>query len=325
MKVLITGVAGFIGFNLASYLISSKKNIQVYGIDNVNSYYSTKLKKDRLIELKRNKNFEFFKFDLNNRNKLIKLFNKNKPDVVVHLAAQAGVQHSIKNPKKHIDDNVNSYFNLLDICRIKNIKKIIYASSSSIYGDNKKYPLAENAEKNPKNIYGLSKKFMEEMSEVYCELYGMQIVGMRFFSVFGEWGRPDMLILKYLNASINNKKFFLNNFGNHYRDFTYINDVVKIINLLIQKKIRKHNIFNVCSNNPKKITSIFKTLDRYVKKPKIIKRKFQEGDILKSHGNNTKIKNFVKFKNFANFNESLKKTIDWYFSYNKIKNRNIEK
>ena len=201
MKILITGVAGFIGFNLAQHILKIDKKNKIIGLDILNNYYSVELKKNRLKALK-NKNFSFLKIDICKKKKLEKIFKIHKPDLVINLAAQAGVRYSVDYPAKYIDANVLGYFNILDLCRKYNIKKLLYASSSSVYGDNKVFPLNEKKIINPKNVYALTKKFNEEISEVYSDFYKMRIVGLRFFTVYGEWGRPDMFFFKYLHSSV---------------------------------------------------------------------------------------------------------------------------
>ena len=208
MKILITGVCGFIGFNLCKHFIK-KKNIQVVGIDSLDNYYSIKLKKKRLSILKKWKNFIFYKKNIINEADIKNIFKKNKFDIIFNLAAQAGVRYSIENPKKYIDTNICGFSNILNLCKIYQKKsKIFYASSSSVYGENNKFPLSENYELNPKNIYGLTKKFNEELAINFANYYKLKLVGLRFFTVFGEWGRPDMFIIKYINAFFKKKIFF---------------------------------------------------------------------------------------------------------------------
>jgi len=318
MKILVTGVCGFIGFNFANFLL--KKNYKIYGIDNINNYYSIKLKNDRLKILKKNKNFTFFKIDIVDQKKLKNIFIKVKFDIVINFAAQAGVRYSIKEPRKYIENNINGFFNILDLCRIKNIKKIIYASSSSVYGDNVNYPLKENQILKPKNLYASTKANNEETAEIFSRFYGLNIIGLRFFTVYGEWGRPDMFMMKYLGTNLNKKKkFYLYNYGNHFRDFTYIKDVNSIIFKLIKKKIKKHQIFNICSNKPIKITSIIKIINKLTKvKCKIFKTSLQKADILKTHGDNIKIRKYVNYHKFYDIKNGIFNLVNWYRSYYKI-------
>ena len=194
-NIIITGVCGFVGFNLARQLLKNKK-VFILGIDNINNYYSVKLKMDRLKYLLKFKNFKFSKISIVNKKKLNSIFIKFKPKYIYHFAAQAGVQHSIKHPQKYIDNNVIGFFNILEISREIKPHKIFFASSSSVYGDQKVSKLNEKLILNPKNMYGLSKKNNEEMAFIYSHLYKLNLIGLRFFSIFGEWGRPDMFFLK---------------------------------------------------------------------------------------------------------------------------------
>lgn len=313
MNILITGTGGFIGYSLALHFLK-KTNYKIIGLDNLNNYYSVKIKKNRLKELNKYKNFKFFKIDLKDNKKVTKLFNK-QIDAVYHLAAQAGVRYSLKNPRVYLDSNVQGFFNLIENIKIKNIKKFFYASSSSVYGDSKKFPLTEVDPVNPKNFYGLSKKNNEEMVDIFFSNSKTKCVGFRFFTVFGEYGRPDMLVYQYLQSMFNKKKiFFLNNFGNHTRDFTYIADVCEIMFKLLKKKIdEKHQVFNICSNKPIKITTILRYIDRnFSSKPKIKKRKFQLADVKKTHGQNKKIKTYLNKKKFFDVQIALNQTCTWY-------------
>lgn len=317
-KIIITGVCGFIGFNLAKEILKKKKNI-VVGIDNLNNYYSISLKKERLKLLKKFKNFKFYKFDIVNNKKVEKTFKLIKPNYIYHFAAQAGVQHSIYYPRKYLDNNIVGFFNILESCKKYKPKKIFFASSSSVYGDQKKSKLNEKLILNPKNLYGLSKKNNEEMAFIYANLYNLKVFGLRFFSIFGEWGRPDMIIFKLMLAAKKKNVFYINNFGNHYRDFTYINDVVKILLKLKSKNIKNNfDVFNISSNYPVKLDKIVKKIvDKLNTKPLIKNRKFQIGDIFKTNGSNKKI---VKLTNvtFTDFNIALNKTIEWNKKYLKL-------
>lgn len=320
MQILITGAAGFIGFGISKYLLRSS-NVRIIGIDSLNNYYSKKLKKDRLKELSQHKKFSFFHINILNKKKLEQIFKTKKIDLIINLAAQAGVRYSLRKPSEFVDNNVQGFFNLINIAKKYRIKKIIYASSSSIYGDSKKFPLNETQNLMPKNIYALSKKINEEMAEIFSKQYDISFIGLRFFTVYGEWGRPDMFLIKYLTSSYNYKtKFYLNNFGKHTRDFTYILDACKIISKLIfSKKKLKHEIFNVCSNKPKKLNDIIKIINSLTqKKPKLFKRKLQKADVVKTHGSNRKIKNFIGKQNFTSINLGLKNTVEWFKKYYKF-------
>mgnify|MGYP001179772431 CR=1 FL=1 len=316
--ILITGCCGFIGFSLAVKLLENKSNI-IIGIDNINSYYDPNLKKKRLKILNQNKNFVFKKFDIANFSKLSQIFKKNKIIKIFHFAAQAGVQYSLKNPRAYQNSNVNGYFNLLELSRMYQVRNIYYASSSSVYGDSKIFPVKESFNLYPKNFYGLSKKINEEMSEVFANYYEINITGLRFFTVYGPWGRPDLVILKLIDAFYRKDKFYLNNYGNHFRDFTYVSDVVDIIiNISNNKNIIGNNIFNICSSNPISLKKLVKIAEKKIGKINIVKRKFQTGDILKSYGSNNKIKSYFPKVRFTEFEIGFKKTLEWYRKFNKI-------
>ena len=318
MKIFITGVAGFIGFSLANSFLN--KGHRIYGIDNFYQYYSIKIKKKRLNILKKYKNFAFNKVDILNYAKLFNTINNKKIDVIIHLAAQTGVRYSIINPNKYLDVNISGFMNLIKATKNKKIKKFIYASSSSVYGDSKKFPLKENDNLNPKNIYGLSKKINEEIANLKQYNFKINFIGLRFFTIFGEWGRPDMFMFKLFKAFFLKKTFYLNNYGNHTRDFTYIGDAVRIMKKLISLKNKKnHEIFNICSSKPIKLFKVVNFLNSLTNKPKIKKVRFQKADVLKTHGSNKKIKKFLKFKKFTDIDKGLFNTFVWYKNYLKNK------
>ena len=314
MKILVTGAAGFIGFNFCNYLLSKINPNIVVGIDNLNNYYDIKLKKKRLKILKKNKRFKYYKVDINNKKKIEKIFKRFKFDFVLNLAAQAGVRYSIDHPRRYVDSNILGFYNIIENSRKYNIKRLFYASSSSVYGENKKFPLKESERINPKNIYGLSKKINEEVSEIFYRYYNLKCTGLRFFTVFGEWGRPDMMMMKYINSYYKKKIFQLNNFGKHTRDFTYVGDVVKILFLLIikHKKLKNLDILNICSNKPVKLKSIIELMKKRNIKPLIKKAPLQKADILKTHGSNSKVLKITNFKKFEKLEVAINRTVDWY-------------
>jgi len=313
MKILITGSAGFIGYNLAINLLC-KKGFKITGADNFNDYYDVNLKKKRNNILKKFKNFEFIKLDINNKLKLEKIFKKKKFDFVFHFAAQAGVRYSIDHPRKYIESNIMGFYNILENVKKYKIKRLFYASSSSVYGENKNFPLKEKEKISPKNIYGLTKKIDEEIGLIFNKYYDVKLVGLRFFTIYGEWGRPDMMMIKFISSYYKNKTFELYNFGKHVRDFTYVGDAVKIMYLLLKnhKKLNNFDIFNICSNNPINLKEIILFLKKNKISPKIKKVTLQKADILKTHGDNSKLLKFIKFNKFSNWKESVKKTIIWY-------------
>ena len=313
MKILVTGCVGFIGFHLCKELLR-KKNIEILGLDNINSYYSTKLKKLRLNYLKKNRGFKFIKLDISNYSKLEIIFKKNKFDIIINLAAQAGVRYSIINPIEYVSSNTLGFSNILDLSKKYKIQKLFYASSSSVYGDQKGFPIKENRKLFPKNMYSLSKKNNEEIAEIYSDHYGIKTVGLRFFTVYGEWGRPDMMMMKYIDCFYKRKLFYLNNYGNHSRDFTYIGDVVNILYLLLkkQKKLKDFDLLNICSNQPINLKKIISFMKKNKINPKIKKVSLQKADILKTHGDNQKLLKIIKYNKFSNWQNSVEKTILWY-------------
>ncbi len=310
-KILVTGCAGFIGFNLCKHLLN--KNYKIIGIDTINNYYSTKLKKERLRIISKYKNFYFKKIDIGDFEDLSKIFKKNKFDIIVNFAAQAGVSHSMKYPEKYFKSNIQGFFNICNLAKKYNIKKILYASSSSVYGDNKNLPVKEHYPTNPLNYYAISKENNEKTAKFFSEISSTKFIGLRFFSIYGEFGRPDMLIYKLLNCYEKNKIFFLNNNGNHSRDFTYINDVILIIDKLLKKPlINKNEIFNISNTKMIKLKTLIDLMAQNGIKPVIKKRGFQKGDIKDACGSNIKIKKMIQKKDFTTFKDGLEKTLIWY-------------
>tara|TARA_X000000950_G_scaffold29994_1_gene32451 strand:+ start:5873 stop:6826 length:954 start_codon:yes stop_codon:yes gene_type:complete len=316
MKILITGAIGFIGFNLSKLLL--KKKHQVFGIDNFDNYYSVEFKKKRLFLLRKFKKFSFNKIDITDKKKLNSYFRKNNFDLIIHLAAQAGVRYSLLNPQKYIDVNIIGFLNIIDQARKNKIKNFIYASSSSVYGDSNKFPLKENQILKPKNIYGLSKKMNEQIAKFYSKSFNMNCIGLRFFTIYGEWGRPDMFMLKLFKASAKKTVFSLNNYGNHKRDFTYIDDAILAVYKLIKKKIKHNKVFNICSNKPVKISKII----NYFKKTNKVNVKLVEmhkADVKDTHGNNVFLKKTIPNFRISNFYKCFVKTYKWY-KHNNIEN-----
>ena len=319
MKILITGACGFIGYHLSKKLLLNKK-YKIFGIDNFDNYNSIKLKKKRLINLKKIKNFSFKKIDIKNIKLLDNYFNKKKFDIIFHLAAQAGVRYSIKNPKKYVENNILGFFNLLEASKKNKVKKIFYASSSSVYGDSNLFPLKENQLLRAKNLYSLSKEFNENLSAVYSKFNNLNLIGLRFFTAYGEWGRPDMMMMKYILAKKTKSKFYLYNYGNHSRDFTYIDDLTSILKKMILIKYKKkHDIFNICSSKPIKITNVLKLIDKYLNNKVIIKKvSLQQADVIKTFGSNSKIIKLTKFKKFTPLNVGIKNLCKWAKEFYKI-------
>jgi|TARA_B110000971_G_scaffold97173_1_gene99973 UDP-glucuronate 4-epimerase len=314
MKILITGCAGFIGYHVAKKILNRSKLYQVFGIDNVNSYYSRDLKIKRVLDLKKNSKFKFLKIDISNRGRIDNFFKKHKFEIVIHMAAQAGVRYSFVNPESYIESNIKGFFNIIENSNKYKVKKFIFASSSSVYGEQKKYPFKENFLLKPNNIYSFSKKLNEDCAKDLSKVTSMKIVGLRFFTIYGKFGRPDMFIFKFLKSSFRNLKFELNNNGNHNRDFTHIDDVTDIINKLINKTIKdRYQIFNVCSNNPSSLLLLISKMKKILNiDTKIVKISRNVADVLMTHGDNRKIKKYLKIKKFRNIFSEIKNVIDWY-------------
>ena len=324
MKFLITGAAGFIGYHLSSNLLNQKHKI--VAIDNINSYYDIKLKKHRINLLKKEKNrknFSFIKLDLQDKKKLKKIFNENNFDFVIHLAAQAGVRFSINRPEEYIKSNVIGFFNLLEIIRYKKTK-LIFASSSSVYGKTKQYSFSESQKTSePLQLYAATKSSNELMAYAYHSLYNLCAIGLRFFTVYGPLGRPDMAVYKFSKKIIQNKNIELFNKGNHTRDFTYISDVIKCILNCINKyknqKLKIYEIFNVGNGKPEKITYLINILSKELnKKAKIKLNKLQMGDMVNTKASINKTKSFLKFKPKVKLNEGVKEFVNWFKKYHKI-------
>jgi len=309
-KIVITGSSGFIGFHVCDILL--KQNYQVIGIDNHNNYYDTKLKNQRLKILKKNKNFNFYKFDIKNKKKLKKLITKYKPYIIIHLAAQAGVRYSFINPQKYIDSNITGFTNILEIMKLLNLKNLVYASSSSVYGDCKTLPFKENLELNPLNFYGQTKLLNERIANIYEKNFKIKTIGLRFFTVYGPYGRPDMFIPKIINKIKNKKVIELFNNGNHDRDFTFVTDVAHIVYMIVKNinKKFKNNKINICNSKKISIKKVIKIIEKETNfKVKIKNKPFQMGDMLKTQGSNKLLKKYFKIRKFTEFSEGIKKTL----------------
>jgi UDP-glucuronate 4-epimerase len=315
MKILITGVAGFIGHSLAIDYLKNENNT-IIGIDNFSTYSGKEIKDLRIKLLKKYKNFKLINIDIKNKKKITLLFKKNYFDIVVHLAAEVGVRYSIIRPDKYVEANINGFFNIIDSLKHNPPKKFLFASSSSVYGDSKVFPLKENLNLEPINMYALSKKNNEEVAKIYSKKYKTKFIGLRFFTVFGERGRPDMFFFKMILSVFKNRKLYLNNSGNHYRDFTYIKDVVIILRKLISLKVKnKYEILNICSSRPVFLKNFIQISEKYLKKINIVNVPLHPADVYKTHGSNTKLLKLIKKMKFTNLNTAIKNTIESYKKY----------
>jgi len=314
---IVTGSAGFIGFHLSQKLL--KKGHTVIGIDNLNNYYSVELKKDRNKILNKFKNYTFIKLDLKNFRALnIKLKNK-KIHAIIHLAAQAGVRYSLINPRSYIDNNILGFFNVLEIARKKKVKKFIYASTSSIYGLQQKFPLKETFNTdNPIQLYAATKKSNEVMATSYSYLYKMNTIGLRFFTVYGPWGRPDMALFKFTKNILEGKSIDVFNKGKHVRDFTYVDDIAEGISKIIfnKKKIIGTKMLNIGNGKKIELLKYIQLIEKYLNKK--AKKKFlplQKGDVIKTHSDTTSLKKDYHYYPKTEVTYGVKKFIEWYISY----------
>tara|TARA_B100000073_G_C23713465_1_gene565070 strand:- start:280 stop:1254 length:975 start_codon:yes stop_codon:yes gene_type:complete len=322
-KILVTGSAGFIGYHLTKQLL--KRNYKVVGIDSLNTYYDRNLKisrnKDLKLYAKKNKKkFYFYKLNITNRRLISDLFYKYKFYKVFHMAAQPGVRYSFEEPYKYIESNLVGFFNILQNCKRFNVKKFIFASSSSVYGAEKKIPYIENHSKTkPIQLYAATKLSNEILASTYSRIFNMKIIGLRFFTVYGPWGRPDMALFKFMKKIFQNKAIDLYNQGNHLRDFTYIDDIVNGIILSANYNKKNFEIFNLGKGKPIKTINFVKELSKVLqKKIKINYIKKQKGDMDKTYCSTIKAKKYLKFKCNISLDKGVLKFYKWYKEFYKI-------
>ncbi len=318
MNFLITGAAGFIGYHISIFLL--KKKFTIYGLDDLNSYYDVQLKKDRLKRLEKYKNFSFYKRKIEDK-KLISTFRNKKIDIIINLGAQAGVRHSLKDPYSYINSNVLAQVNMLELAKKNGVKKFIYASSSSVYGGNKKLPFSVNDRvDNPISLYAASKKSTELISECYSHLYDIQCIGLRFFTVYGPWGRPDMATFIFTKNILNKKPINIFNFGKMKRDFTFIDDIVNgIYGAIKLKKKFFHKVYNLGNNKPELLSNFIDLIELNLKLK--AKKKFlpiQPGDVPATFADISESKKDLKFSPKTEIKKGIPKFIDWYKKYYKI-------
>ena len=313
-KILITGAAGFIGYHLSRSLL--KDGAIILGIDNLNNYYDTGLKEQRLKRLKGFKNFTFKKIDLIDEKKLKNVFLNFNPSIVIHLAAQAGVRYSIENPRAYLDSNLIGFHNVIEQCRRCKINKLIYASSSSIYGLNEKIPFSVNDKTDyPVSLYGATKKSNELVAHAYSHLYGVKTIGLRFFTVYGPWGRPDMAYFSFTKKIIEGRKIEVFNHGNMQRDFTYIDDIVDGIRNTIEKDFN-FEIFNLGNSKSEDLMTMIRIIEKELNiNAKIVFKDMQAGDVFKTYADIKKSSKMLEFKPKVSLQIGLKRTIDWYKSF----------
>ena len=334
MKILVTGSSGFIGFHLTKKLINL--NHQVVGIDMMNNYYSVQLKKDRLNFLNKvshnRKSFQFYKANICNKTIMKKIFKEHNFDIVVNLAAQAGVRDSILNPKKYLDYNINGFLNIIEESRLNNVKHVVYASTSSVYGLNEDAPYSvKRHADHPIQFYAVTKKTNELMAHTWSSLFNLPTTGLRFFTVYGPWGRPDMALYNFVDNIKKGKKINVFNHGNHIRDFTYIDDIVDGIVLAINNPPKKNNkikkltpdlssvpyqLFNLGSGKIIKLSKFIEIIEKNLSK-KAIKNllPMQPGDVESTRADIAKTSKVLGYKPKVFVKEGIQKFVDWYLSY----------
>ncbi len=341
-KVLITGMAGFIGHHLAKLLLNS--NYEVIGLDNINDYYSPKLKLARLQDLGfetnsiiynqliKNDNCSFIKLDLTDLDNLKELFKIYEFDYVVNLAAQAGVRYSLKNPHSYVDSNITGFLNILECCRAYPVEHLVFASSSSVYGLSEEIPFHEdNCTDHPLAMYAASKKANEMMAHSYANLYNIPSTGLRFFTVYGPWGRPDMALHIFTKAMVEDKEFEVFNNGDMSRDFTYVADIVESIKRLLplapkennpqfnpknpvpSKSSKAYQLFNIGNNSPVALMDFVKAVEKALnKKGKIVFKPMQPGDVKRTYANVESLFEYINFKPQTKLEEGVKAFVEKY-------------
>lgn len=331
-KILITGTVGFIGFHLADRLI--KEGYDVYGLDVVNDYYDINLKyarlsehgivakRSQLVESSKFANYKFIQMDLAEHDAVVQFMNEQKFDYVVNLAAQAGVRYSLENPRAYTHSNIDGFLSILEGCRESQVKHLIFASTSSVYGLNKEMPLSENQKTDkPMALYAATKKANELMAHSYSHLFQFPSTGLRFFTVYGPWGRPDMALFLFADAILNDKPINVFNHGKMIRDFTYVDDIVESISRLIPKLAPQNEdgvpfqVFNIGNNNPVQLIDYIGALEKALGKTAIKNfMDIQAGDVPATHADVSKLEEYVYFKPKTPINEGVKGFVSWYLA-----------
>ncbi|MBF7097826.1 NAD-dependent epimerase [Alkalibacter mobilis] len=334
MKILITGAAGFIGFHLSKKLLD--QSYQIIGIDNLNDYYDPSLKQSRLEILDKYNNFNFHKIDLKDKAAVDNIFETYQPTHVINLAAQAGVRYSIENPYAYVDSNLTGFMNILEACRNFPVEHLLYASSSSVYGGNKVAPFSTNHNvDHPVSLYAATKKSNELMAHTYSHLYGIPTTGLRFFTVYGPYGRPDMAYFSFTKDILAGKPIKVFNHGKMERDFTYIDDIVAGIVKLIEKvpvaneewdeskddlstSFAPYKIYNIGNNNPVQLMRFINALESALgKEAEKVYMDMQPGDVLRTYADVSDLERDINFKPSTSIEDGLKKFVDWYLDYYK--------
>jgi UDP-glucuronate 4-epimerase len=335
MKILVTGAAGFIGSTLALRIL--ERGDTVCGIDNMNDYYDVRLKEARLRRIKDHRHFEFQKLDIIDREAMAELFQKQKFDAVMHLAAQAGVRYSITNPQSYIDSNLVGFGNILEGCRHSGVKHLAFASSSSVYGANTKLPFSEHDNvDHPVSLYAATKKANELMAHCYAHLYDLPCTGLRFFTVYGPWGRPDMALFKFTKGILEGDPIPVFNHGKMIRDFTYIDDIVEGVVRVIDHpaspnpdwsgkapdpatSYARYRIYNIGNNQPVELMHYIEVLEKCLgKKAKLQMLPMQEGDVPATSANVESLENDVGFRPRTSVEQGIARFVEWYKSYHRV-------
>lgn len=334
-KYIITGAAGFIGYSVAQRLLSEGSS--VIGIDNHNDYYDPQLKEDRVKLLSDQSRYEHYRVDISDSESLFEIFRDHNADAVINLAAQAGVRYSIENPMAYIKSNIVGFANILEACRKFEIKHLVYASSSSVYGSNPNMPFceADNTD-NSLSLYAASKKSNEVMAHSYSSLYGLPTTGLRFFTVYGPWGRPDMALFKFTDAILNGRQLDVFNYGKHKRDFTYIDDIVEgIIRIIQSPRPNKadlkenassicpnqvpHRIYNIGSSNPIDLIEYIQAIEEKLESPaKLNLLPMQPGDVADTFADVTSLQKDFGYSPKTDFRKGISNFVDWYKKYYNI-------
>ncbi|SYZ77254.1 NAD-dependent epimerase [Trichococcus shcherbakoviae] len=335
MKILITGAAGFVGFHLSKKLLA--ESYQVIGIDNLNGYYDPMLKQSRLDILGTYNNFNFLEVDLKDKTAIDNIFETHRPTHVINLAAQAGVRYSIENPHAYVDSNLIGFMNILEACRNYTVEHLLYASSSSVYGGNKVVPFSTNHNvDHPVSLYAATKKSNELMAHTYSHLYGIPTTGLRFFTVYGPYGRPDMAYFSFTKDILAGNPIKVFNHGKMERDFTYIDDIVEGIVKLIEKapvankdwdeskdelssSFAPYKIYNIGNNNPVPLMQFINALESALgKEAEKVYMDMQPGDVLRTYADVSDLERDINFKPSTSIEDGLQKFVDWYLEYYQV-------
>lgn len=336
MTHIVTGAAGFVGFYSSKMLLDA--GCRVIGVDNLNDYYDVNLKRMRLGMLKQYTGFTFIKGDISDKEFVFQIFSEHRPDVVINLAAQAGVRYSLVNPDAYIRSNIIGFYNILEACRNYPVRHLLFASSSSVYGGNRITPFSTSSNvDHPVSLYAATKKSNEIMAHSYSHLYGIPVTGLRFFTVYGPWGRPDMAYFSFTRNIINGLPIRLFNYGNMERDFTYIDDVVHAIYKLISlvpepdnewdelhsspaSSFAPYRIYNIGNNHPIKLTEFIAILEEKIGKKAIVEyTNMQPGDVLRTCADITDLERSTGFRPCTSIDEGLGRFIEWYKEYYHVK------